>query len=94
MNYELGNHGVNQRDLSSAPYAAGCERFVYAAKNKTMRMNYYSAPEDAMESPALMAPWAKLALEAAMKAGRFKPAPKRATQPKAPPRRKAGVKAG
>ena len=48
--------------------AAGCERFVYEAKGKLMQMNYYSAPEDAMESAPAMAPWARLALECALKA--------------------------
>jgi len=57
--------------------AAGCERFVYQAKGKPMSMNYYSAPDDAMESPALMAPWARLALEAALKARQSKPVVRR-----------------
>jgi DNA transformation protein len=57
--------------------AAGCERFVYQAKAKPMSMNYYSAPDDAMESPALMAPWARLALEAALKARQSKPVSRR-----------------
>ena len=48
--------------------AAGCQRFVYHAKGKAMGMNYYSAPEEAMESPQQMAPWARLALEAALRA--------------------------
>ena len=30
-------------------------------------MGYFTAPEDAMESPALMQPWARLALEAALR---------------------------
>ena len=34
---------------------AGGEPFVYAGV-KTVRMNYWTAPEDAMESPALMRP--------------------------------------
>lgn len=59
--------------------AAGCERFVYQAKGKPMSMNYYSAPDDAMESPALMAPWARLALEAALKARQSKPVVRRAS---------------
>jgi DNA transformation protein len=63
--------------------AAGCERFVYQAKDKPMSMNYYSAPEEAMESPQLMAPWARLALEAALKAHQAKPAKKLAAKPKA-----------
>ncbi len=48
--------------------AAGCARFVYQAKGRAMGMNYYSAPEDAMESAPAMAPWARLALESALKA--------------------------
>lgn len=57
----------------SAFEAAGCQQFVYLAKGKSMRMNYYSAPEDAMESPQLMSAWARLALEAALKARQSKP---------------------
>ena len=48
--------------------AAGCQRFVYAAKGKPMAMNYYTAPEDAMDTAHAMAPWARLALESAIKA--------------------------
>ncbi len=48
--------------------AAGCKPFVYLAKGKPMTMGYRSAPEDAMESPALMRPWARLALDAAVRA--------------------------
>jgi DNA transformation protein len=62
--------------------AAGCAKFVYQAKDKPMSMNYYSAPEDAMESPQLMAPWARLALQAALKAHQSKPASRRAAKPK------------
>src|SRR5512133_1540090 len=63
--------------------AADCERFVYQTKAKPMSMNYYSAPDDAMESPALMAPWARLALEAALKARQSKSVARRAGAPKA-----------
>lgn len=48
--------------------AAGCRPFVYEAKGKAMRLFYFTAPEDAMESPALMLPWARLALQAAVAA--------------------------
>lgn len=48
--------------------AAGCAPFVYEAKGKAVKVNYYSAPEDAMESPQLMAQWARLALDCALKA--------------------------
>ena len=63
--------------------AAGCERFVYQAKGKAMSMGYYSAPEEAMESPQQMAPWARLALEAALKARQSKPAKRVTVKPKA-----------
>jgi DNA transformation protein len=46
--------------------AQGCARFVYEAKGVLRGMNYYSAPPEAMESSALMAPWARLALQAAL----------------------------
>ena len=48
--------------------SAGCERFTYLAKGKVIGMDYYSAPEEAMESVHEMAPWARLALDAAMAA--------------------------
>ena len=48
--------------------AAKCKPFVYLAKSKPMTLNYRSAPDDAMESPALMRPWGLLALDAAVRA--------------------------
>ena len=48
--------------------AAGCEPFVYDAKSKALAMGYWTAPADAMESPALMQPWAQQALAAALRA--------------------------
>lgn len=45
-------------------------------------MNYYSAPDDAMESPPLMSAWARLALEAALKARQSKPAARRLSKKK------------
>ncbi len=48
--------------------AAGSERFSYLAKGKLKSMGYYSAPDAAMESVHEMAPWARLALEAALAA--------------------------
>ena len=53
--------------------AAGGRPFQYEAKGKTMRLHYHTPPEDALESPVLMAPWARLALGAAVAAR--KPAP-------------------
>lgn len=48
--------------------AAGGRPFVYEAKGKPMSLHYHTPPEEAMESPALMAPWARLALQAALEA--------------------------
>lgn len=53
--------------------AAGCRRFTYATKKGDRSVNYYSAPDDAMESPAVMAHWARLALQAALEVNRAKP---------------------
>lgn len=52
---------------------AGCERFSYLVKGQTKSMNYYSAPEEAMESPQSMAPWVRLALQAALRSRSAKP---------------------
>ena len=53
--------------------AAGCHAFAYSAKGQEKTMRYWSAPTDAMDSPALMRPWAQLAIQAALQA---KPKPK------------------
>ena len=66
--------------------AEGCARFTYLVKGQPKSMNYYSAPADAMESPALMAPWARLAMEAALIAKNTKPVKKRTTRPRTPSR--------
>lgn len=49
--------------------AAGCEPFVYrTAAGHEGQLGYWSAPDEALESPAAMAPWARLALQAAVAA--------------------------
>jgi DNA transformation protein len=58
--------------------AAGCEPFVYDAAGQNVALGYFSAPEEAMESPPLMEPWARHALAAALRARAAKP---RATKP-------------
>ena len=68
--------------------AAGCERFTYPVKGVPKSMNYYSAPEDAMEAPHLMEPWARLALEAALKARALKTKPRAKPRPKPKPKPK------
>lgn len=56
--------------------AEGCQRFSYGSKTGTRGINYFSAPADAMESPALMLPWARLAMQAALQAKKPAPRPK------------------
>lgn len=48
--------------------AAGCAPFVYEGAGKPVTMAYYTVPAEAMESPALMQPWGRLAIEAALRA--------------------------
>lgn len=55
--------------------AASGRAFAYEAKGKPMKLRYHTPPDEALESPALMAPWARLALQAAVAAR--KPAPRR-----------------
>lgn len=54
-------------DAGTAPrfQAAGGERFVYSASGRTVQLNYWTAPAEAMESPAAMLPWVQLAQQAA-----------------------------
>jgi DNA transformation protein len=47
---------------------ADCEPFVYEGKNKPIEMSYWTVPPEAMDAPHLMAPWARLAMEAALRA--------------------------
>ncbi|MBK5104969.1 MAG: TfoX/Sxy family protein [Burkholderiales bacterium] len=46
---------------------AGCEVFGYTRKGKRATLNFFRAPEDAMESPELMLPWARTAYAAALR---------------------------
>ncbi|MBL0917227.1 MAG: TfoX/Sxy family protein [Hydrogenophaga sp.] len=57
--------------------AAGSRPFLYEAKGKSVRLNYHTPPDEAMEAPGLMAPWARLALQAALAARAPKPRAKR-----------------
>jgi DNA transformation protein len=65
-------------DASRAAFErAGCKPFVYTTKDDEMHsLGYYTAPEEAMESPAEMIPWARRALATAV-AARARAAPKK-----------------
>ena len=68
--------------------AAGCEPFVYDSKTGSIALGYWSAPADAMDSPALMEPWARRALQAALaaRAMKLKPRPRPAPGAQQPAR--------
>ncbi len=72
--------------------AAGCARFTYPMQGEARSMGYYTAPADALESPQLMAQWARPALECALRAQSAK-RPRGATRAQAqwtkPPARRA-----
>ena len=55
-------------DTRSRYEAAGCKLFTYPAKGVPRSMNYFSSPEEAMDSPDAMRPWARLALNCALRA--------------------------
>ncbi len=58
--------------------AAGCEAFTYESKAGDVHvMAYWTAPAEALESPDEMRPWARRALDAALRA-------KAAARPKRP----------
>jgi len=72
---------------------AGCKPFTYAGKHDEVHvMSYYTAPEEAMESPAEMIPWARRGLAAAVAARAKAPARKKAAA-KAPAKKAAAKKA-
>ena len=81
-------------DATSRPAfeRAGCTPFAYSRSDRaSVTLGYWSAPDEALDSPQGMAPWARLALAAALraKASRASPAAAdpSATQRKARPRK-------
>ena len=62
-------------DLTTRPgfEAAGCRPFIYSKATQAVALGYWSAPEEATESPAQMLPWARLAQAAALRARAAKP---------------------
>lgn len=68
--------------------AAGGRAFAYSRQDRAaVTMSYWTPPDEAMDSPAAMAPWARLALEAALRSRTARaPAKKQATSRRAAPR--------
>ena len=93
--------GSNQKlylkvdDMTKAQFeAAGGKRFEMASKDgKPMGMNYYTTPDETMESPDAMLQWARLALNAALDANakakpRVKAKPRTKVKPMSKPKPK------
>jgi DNA transformation protein len=73
--------------------AAGRQAFIYeAGGGKKVSLGFWTAPEDAIESPALFRPWARLAMEAALRArNKKKPAAQKAAKKTPPVKTRAGA---
>jgi DNA transformation protein len=69
--------------------AAGSAPFAYESRGKSVELSYWNVPEEAMDSPDDMRPWAKLAIAAALR----KPEVAKAARA-AKSRRKSPVKPG
>jgi DNA transformation protein and related proteins len=84
----VGDDLFLKTDEASRPAfeAAGCRPFEYqSAAGKQVALSYWSAPAEAMESPAQMLPWARQALASALRARASKPPAKpRAARAKPP----------
>ena len=63
-------------DSRGAFERAGCTPFTYSARDRgAVTLGYWSAPDEAMESPQAMLPWARLALASALRAQADKRSP-------------------
>jgi DNA transformation protein len=85
-----GHFYLKTDDQTSARFvAAGGEPFVYASPRGPTETSYLTPPDEAFDSAAAMAPWAKLALAAAERKAAAKPArAKKAKVAKAKARRR------
>lgn len=71
---------------------AGCEPFAYSSRDRgAVTLGYWSAPDEAMDSPQAMLPWARRALASALRAQAARRAPKASTPPAAPRKTRASA---
>ena len=71
---------------------AGCEPFAYSRRDRTaVTLGYWTAPEQALDSPRAMEPWARLSLAAALRAKADK-RPATTSRKAAPPRQPSADK--
>jgi len=74
--------------------AQGLDPFVFKSKDgMSTAMSYRRAPDEALESPAVMAEWARLGYEAALRAAAAK-AGRKSAKPAMPPRSPARSRRG
>ena len=59
--------------------AAGCAPYVYTGQQAPITMSYWSVPEEALDSPQAMLPWARLAYAAALRKPKGKKARRKGT---------------
>lgn len=79
-------------DASRERFAdAGGRPFVYAGKGRAITVRYWTPPDEAMDSPDAMRPWARLALDAALRdaAGKSGSRPRTPSAAKRPARRRS-----
>jgi DNA transformation protein and related proteins len=67
----------------------GLEPFSYTANGKTYAMSYFRAPDEALDSPHSMLPWARTALAAALRSAAAKKPRRKSTAAEAKPKPKA-----
>lgn len=66
----------------------GCQPFRYRTQDqRTVSLDYWSAPGEAMESPGLMRPWARLAQASALRSAAAKRGPRKSPRTGRPDRR-------
>ena len=61
--------------------AAGGRRFEYTRQGQQQGAGFWTVPPEAMDSPALMQPWARLALDAGLRARAAAPRPRPKKKP-------------
>lgn len=71
---------------------AGGRPFAYDGKGREVETSYWTPPDEAMDSPEAMRPWARLALEASMRSGAAKPRAKKAAAKKSSAKKAATLK--
>jgi DNA transformation protein len=69
---DIGDEILLKADVVTAPLfaAEGCRQWTYDGKNRPVAMPYWSIPDSAIDDAEEMARWAKLARDAALRAGK------------------------